>query len=230
MGVNIVDTESDLLDKVYPNMAVNFRKPEWLRDRCILAPRNDAVDQINKKLLSLIPGEETTYLSFDTNLEQSDACNYTTEVLNKLNPPGIPPHELTLKVGSVIMLIRNLDPPRLTNGTRLIVKQLTPRVIMATILTGVAQGEDVMIPKIGIIPTDYEFEFKRVQFPVKLAFSVTSNKSQGQSVKYCGVHLLPGSFSHGQFYVACSRCGEAENLYIYSGDNKTKNIVYHSVL
>ena len=78
----------------------------------------------------------------------TDTCNYLTEVLNSLNPPGLPPHLLTLKEGCPIILLRNLDPPRLMNGTRLITKKLMKNVIVATILTGVAEGEEVLIPRI----------------------------------------------------------------------------------
>jgi ATP-dependent DNA helicase PIF1 len=36
---------------------------------------------------------------------------------------------------------------------------------------------------IPMIPTDVLFEFKRLQFPVRLAFAMTINKAQGQRYK-----------------------------------------------
>ena len=76
------------------------------------------------------------------------------------------------------------------NGTRLIVKRLMKNIIVARILTGVDAGEEVLIPRIGLIPSDCFVEFKRVQFPVKPAFCLTCNKAQlGQSYKYAGLHL-----------------------------------------
>ena len=65
------------------------------------------------------------------------------------------------------MLLRNLELPRLCNGTRLVVKNMMPHVLEATILTGKAKGEDVFISRIPLITTDLPFEFKRLQFPVK---------------------------------------------------------------
>jgi hypothetical protein len=62
-------------------------------------------------------------------------------------------------------------------------------VIEATILTGQGEGETVFIPRIPLIPTDLPFNFKRLQFPVRLAFAITINKSQGQYIKYCGMDL-----------------------------------------
>ena len=128
------------------------------------------------------------------------------------------------------MLLRNLDPPRLCNGTRLAVKQLLPHVIEATIMTGVGKGEDVFIPKIPIIPSDLPFEFKRLQFPVKLSFAMTINKAQGQSLKYAGLNLMSPCFSHGQLYVGCSRVGSPQQIFIHVPEGKTTNVVYPEVL
>ncbi len=50
-------------------------------------------------------------------------------------------------------------------------------VIQATILTGKFKGEDVFIPRIPMISADMPFEFKRLQFPVQLAFAITNNKA-----------------------------------------------------
>jgi ATP-dependent DNA helicase PIF1 len=53
----------------------------------------------------------------------------------------------------------------------------------ATILNGKFKGEDVLSPRIPMIPTDMSFEFKRLQFPVRLAFAMTINKAQGHCYK-----------------------------------------------
>ena len=113
------------------------------------------------------------------------------------------------------MLLRNLRPPTLCNGTRLVVKKLLPNVIMATVLSGSAKGEEVMIPRIPLIssPSDLAFSFKRLQFPVRLCFAMSINKSQGQTLKVAGLQLQEPCFSHGQLYVACSRVGSSNNLF-----------------
>jgi len=109
-------------------------------------------------------------------------------------------------------------------------KCLMPHVIEATILTECAKDEDVFIPRISMVPTDMPFEFKRLQFPVRLAFVMSINKAQGQSLKVAGINLETPCFSHGQLYVACSRVGTGKNLYVFAPDGKTRNIVYQTAL
>ena len=116
------------------------------------------------------------------------------------------------------------------NGTRLKIKALTNNLIEATILTGCASGENIFIPRIPLIPSDLPFDFKRLQFPVRLAFAMSINKAQGQSLKVAGINLESPCFSHGQLYMACSRVGNPHHLYIHAPDGKTKNIVYKKAL
>jgi ATP-dependent DNA helicase PIF1 len=94
-----------------------------------------------------------------------------------------------------------------SNSTRLSVKSLVSHVIEATILPGCANGKDIFIPRIPIIPTDMPFEFKCLQFSVRLAFAMSMNKAPGQSLKVGGINLESSCFSHGQLHVACSRVG-----------------------
>ena len=100
----------------------------------------------------------------------------------------------------------------------------------AKIISGDHKGEEVFIPRIPLCPTGFGFDFKRIQFPVKACFAMSINKSQGQTLKSVGLYLESECFSHGQFYVACSRCGSEKNLKIYAPQNKTRNIVYKEAL
>ena len=226
----IVSSVEQLTEKVYPNIQHNFHNHQWLCDRAILAARNETVQAINIKIQKFLSGPEHSYKSIDSVVNQADAVQYPTEFLNSVLTPDLQVHNLILKIGSPIMLIRNTDAPRLCNGTRLIVKQLLRHVIQATILTGCAKGEDVFIPRILIIPSDGIVPFKRIQFPVKLCFAMTINKAQGQSLTIAGIDLRTPCFSHSQLYVSCSRVGKEENLFILAPDGKTNNVVYHRAL
>ena len=123
------------------------------------------------------------------------------------------------------MLLRNLDPPQLCNGTRLTVKKMMHNVIEATVMTGCGKGENVFIPRIPIIPSDLFVTFRRLQFPICLSFAMTINKSQGQTLKVAGLQLEEPCFSHGQLYVACSRVGSPKNLFALCLMEKQRNIV-----
>ncbi|XP_060878262.1 uncharacterized protein LOC132950735 [Metopolophium dirhodum] len=125
------------------------------------------------------------------------------------------------------MLLRNLSPPSMCNGTRLLTKELKDNLIVATIITGPAAGQLAHIPRIPMIPTDLPIPFKRVQFPVKISFALTINKSQGQTFELLGIDLRKECFTHGQLYVGLSRVGSADDQFILLPQNKTtSNIVY----
>ena len=157
---------------------------------------------------------------------QENVVNYAIEFLNSVDLSGMRPHVLTLKIGVPIILLRNFNPPRLCNGTRLSVKNMKNNIIKATILNGKFKGEDLLLPHTPIIHTDMPFEFKRLQFPERLSFAMTINKSQGQSFQVCGLNLGNICFSHGQLYVACSRVRKPSDLFVYAPGGLTRNIVY----
>ncbi|XP_065356368.1 uncharacterized protein LOC135950766 [Calliphora vicina] len=230
LGV-VVKSLAELIEHIYPDIAnINTRSNDWLCERAILTPKNERATIINNTILQSFDSPEMEYLSIDSVVEIEEAVHYPVEFLNSLNPSGFPPHKLTLKIGTPVMLLRNFRPPKLCNGTRLRVKTLQKNVIEATVLTGCGKGESVFIPRIPLKSDDYPFEFKRLQFPLKISFAITINKSQGQSLKVAGVDLNEDCFSHGQFYVACSRVSSATDLFILTPDGKTSNIVYKEVL
>ena len=76
-------------------------------------------------------------------------------------------------------MLRDINQPRLCNGTLLTVKKLINIVTAATIIKGKykKEDEDVLIPRKPMIPTDLTFDFKRLQFPMLLVFAMTINNS-----------------------------------------------------
>jgi ATP-dependent DNA helicase PIF1 len=106
----------------------------WLRDRVILAAKNEDVHEVMNQILAMLPGV-TEYKSNDTAVDADEVVNFQPEYLNSLDSAGLPPHRLLLKMGSPIILLRNLDPPKLCNGTSLCVKDMLGNVIEETIIT-----------------------------------------------------------------------------------------------
>ena len=96
----------------------------------------------------------------------------------------------------------------------------------------------VLIPRIMLRSKDREFPFEwsRRQFPVRVAFAMTINKSQGQTLSKVGVWLNDSCFGHGQLYVCISCVGSPKNIRfaIRKIDNVpghlTSNVVYKEIL
>ncbi|XP_017227630.2 uncharacterized protein LOC108192562 isoform X3 [Daucus carota subsp. sativus] len=237
------DGKKAIIDAVYGELCNSSNDSGYFRDRAILTPLNEDVDLINKEVMKRFTGQSKIYRSVDSvckstvNYESMETM-YTSEYLNSLRIAGVPNHQLELKIGAPIVLLRNLAPSKgLCNGTRLIVTQLCARVIEAVIVTGNHIGQKAFIPRICMRPSDttLPFTLKRVQFPVSLCYAMTINKSQGQTLKYVGLYLPRPVFSHGQFYVAISRVTTPLGLHIVCENEThpfvgmTKNVVYHEI-
>ena len=93
------------------------------------------------------------------------------------------------------------------------VEAMSQRIITAKILNGSHVGTIALIPRIDLIPSDTRlpFKLKRRQFPIRLAFTMTINKAQGQALEHCGIYLSRPVLGHGQMYVALSRSGSPFN-------------------
>ncbi|GJZ88908.1 DNA helicase [Tanacetum coccineum] len=139
------DTEqglSKLIDFIYDKMTLRTPSIITLQKKAIVCPKNESADMINSKVLEMVQGEMTTYLSHDEAIPpECDGANtemlYHVEHLNTLKFPGFPPHRLELKMGAPVMLLRNVNVAGgLYNGTRMIVRQMMTKLIEVQIITG----------------------------------------------------------------------------------------------
>lgn len=229
----------DVVDELYPQGI----STQEMSTRAILAARNDEVKRLNNAILKRLDGATVLCKSIDEAFSLgSDACDsdenvmlqYPPEYLSSLTPSGMPPAKLILKVGCIVMLLRNLCiTDGLCNGTRMVVRKIQRNILQCQILSGQKEGEVVCIPKVTLDTRgdlDMSFVLKRTQFPVRVAFAMTINKSQGQSFEKVGLCVTSDEtiFTHGQLYVALSRCKSRAGIKIQCSlpQKVIKNIVF----
>ncbi|CAL1413273.1 unnamed protein product [Linum trigynum] len=239
----IHDPISDVVKSTYPDLSTCYSDYKYLVERAILAPHHEAVSAINSQVLLEFPGEPRCYLSSDSievdpgqpNIMESD---YSTEFLNSLKVGNFPDHELKLKIGCPVILLRNLDQSiGLVNGTRLVVTKMGSWFIEVQILTGTSIGERVFLPRLKLSERykSLHFTLVRRQYPIALSFAMTINKSQGQTLHHVGLYLHKQVFCHGQLYVL-SRVTRKAGIKIYScntdGEHtlSMQNVIYKEIL
>ncbi|GBN03069.1 hypothetical protein AVEN_135163-1 [Araneus ventricosus] len=171
----------DPIHQLYCDIDFSSVTAQELKGRAILTVNNERSMVINNIALEFMPGNETVYKAVDMIMSEDpqDQLTFPGEFFNSLTPTGLPPYEFKMKIGCIIMLLRNLAPSKgLFNGTRLIITKLQQNIIQAKSIDGT---ETFLIPRIPLIPsqTKMPFKFKRMQFPIRLAFFMTiSRKSK----------------------------------------------------
>ncbi|CAN0903759.1 ATP-dependent DNA helicase PIF1 [Linum grandiflorum] len=222
----------------------NFDNPAYFASRAILAPLHEIVSQINEYMLDQWPGQEMYYYSSDSIqsdfLGPADAeAEYPVEFLNGLQIGNFPQHELKLKVGVPVILLRNLAQTiGLVNGTRMVIRTMGTWFIEVEILTGTHIGDRVYLPRLSLTSKQKSLDFTLVrrQYPIGLSYGMTINKSQGQTLQTVGLCLKRQVFTHGQLYLVVSRVTRRSGLKIISCDGAAqptqsmKNIVFCKIL
>ena len=126
----------------------------------------------------------------------------------------------------------------------MILTRLCRYIIKAIPQSGPLEGEEVLIPRIPLTPSNKTspFCFMRRQYPCRVAAAMTINISEGQTLRQVGLYLPDCVFCHGQLYVGYSRVGDPDYVTSFIVDNEhqgrfdgyegvyTRNVVYKEVL
>jgi ATP-dependent DNA helicase PIF1 len=98
-----VSSVAELIHAVYPAVSQNYLTLNWLRDRVILAAKNEGIHKIMNQVLAMLPGVVTECKYIDTVVDADEVVTFPPEFLNSLDLAGLPPHPLLLKVRSPII-------------------------------------------------------------------------------------------------------------------------------
>ena len=236
-----VHNRSSLIEFVYPEDVL--RDPALCLTRAILAPTNSQVDAYNTEILSQIEGFSRTFYAVDTLQDPEEVDDTSPDLLLEQAErdciPGIPAHNLEVKVHGVYRLMCNFAPDRgLVKNTRVVIMHIGRRIITVRILRGAGgvgsmDTEDVLISRIpfnATLPSGHTLV--RRQFPLAPAYATTFNSCQGLTLDVVGVDLTRPVFSHGQLYTALSRIRHRSHakVRLHPWQKTTKNVTYHEVL
>ncbi len=174
----------------------------------VLATTNSIADNINLTKLTEI---------------DSKGFFYRAHIQGDFKPSEYPADEkLKLKKGAQVMFIKNDigQPRRWVNGTLGVIEKCSDGYIKVKVKDKIYKVERF---KWEIFDYKYDHNKDKIekhikgsfsQYPLKLAWSFTIHKSQGKTYEKVVIDMGDGAFSHGQAYVAFSRCVSLNNIFL----------------
>ena len=129
--VKIDSQRSKVYEEVFKDIHLHYTDEEWLNSRCILTTKNSNLRIIKHLVGSMIPAEAKHFLSSDKveSDEESEGQPpiYPVDMFSTFTGGSkLLDHDLILKTGYMVMLLRNVDPKSgHYNGSRYILLKMT---------------------------------------------------------------------------------------------------------
>ncbi|MBI3754414.1 MAG: AAA family ATPase [Deltaproteobacteria bacterium] len=175
-----------------------------------LTTTNNLAEGINIKKLAEIKDKEYRFTgALEGNFETKDL------------PTGM---EIVVKTGAQVMLLNNDSAGRWINGSLGKIMGIEKSDDAPdTIMVELSDGEIAEVAPYTWEMYKFSYDKNRgavvsepvgsfTQYPLKLAWAVTIHKSQGMTFERAIIDIGRGTFSHGQLYVALSRCTTLEGM------------------
>ena len=205
--------------------------PDLMHTKAILAATNTVVDEWNTVIQNLNSNIAYELCSIDKVKDIDDPHGIlqrmiSESVLERFQRPGVPNHRLVLKKDDICMVMRNLNKREgIAKNTRVKIVHISLYIIRVCTLHP-TNPKYYNIPRIRFtvtLPYGRSIKMERRQFPLRLAYSMTYNKSQGQEFDKVCVDIRKHPFTHGHLYVALSRIRIASNLRLFTNPQSNSN-------
>jgi hypothetical protein len=228
--------------------ALNFLYPEKfdspdLHKRAILCATNEDVDGWNCLVQDLNPNEAVTLISRNQfkdvddpkgilkSMLTDDACMFYKQI-------GVPDHRLVIKKEDICFVMTTLNrKEKLSKNTRVIIKEIYRYSIKVQTID--RRAKEFFIPRVRFeVKLRFGgFVLMRTQFPLRLAYAMTKNKSQGQSIPFSLNDIRHPPFSHGHLYVSMSRATDVDQVRFFCNETQIEedaivvdNVVYPEMM
>jgi len=185
---------------------------------------NEDVDTYNNYKLEKLPGEPVNYEAVFSCTYEGRNIPVTKEKKELILENTRVQEILTLKVGAQVMLMVNTIHETLANGSRGVVIGFNDDGIpMVRFMNGLElpiphNTWDMGIPRDEKGYTEWE-NYKVRQIPLRLAYAITSHKSQGATIDTAYISFSR-VFCPSQIYIMMSRCRDPEYMFLSGWDEK----------
>ena len=235
-SMSATTNEEEAIQFVFPDVNNTFE----CSDCAIITGTNARVDELNSKILNRLDGPMMTLHSMtclDPQHHGRLGQVLTEEFLHSLKSPGLPDHNLKLKLNCLCLVMRNISvQDRVMNNTKVILREVGRKYITVETLS---ERRQVLLPRIVFrftLPRS-GVTVERRQFPLRPCYAIMVNKAQGQTLRRICYDVREHPFAHGQLYVGTSRVRNQRDIlmltrpsHLHDGKALTKNVVYPELL